>query len=53
MSGYHVNPNNQLDTDGIYNYTYDDEGNRLTRTALSNGYVTEYEWDFRTQQVSA
>ncbi len=49
MSGYHVNPNNQVDTDGIYNYTYDDEGNRLTRTAISNGYVTEYEWDFRNR----
>ncbi|WP_254512292.1 RHS repeat-associated core domain-containing protein [Anatilimnocola floriformis] len=49
MSGYDVDPNNQLASDGIYNYTYDDEGNRLTRTKVSSGHVTEYEWDFRNR----
>ncbi len=49
MSGYDVDPNNQLYSDGTYNYTYDDEGNRLTRTKISNGYVTRYEWDFRNR----
>lgn len=51
MAGYDVDPNNQLYSDGTYNYTYDDEGNRLTGTKVSDGYVTRYEWDFRNRLV--
>jgi RHS repeat-associated protein len=51
MSGYSTTDNNQLTTDGLYNYTYDDEGNRLTRTKISDGYVTRYEWDHRNRLV--
>ncbi|MCI0361774.1 MAG: hypothetical protein L0211_25085, partial [Planctomycetaceae bacterium] len=49
MSGYSTTANNQLTTDGVYNYTYDDEGNRLTRTKISNGKIEEYTWDHRNR----
>ena len=48
VSGYTTGDNNQLTSDGTFNYTYDDEGNRLTRTRISgtaDDYTTEYEWD--------
>ena len=51
MSGYSVASNNRMSSDGTHNYTYDDEGNRLTRTKISNGHVTRYEWDFRNRLV--
>jgi RHS repeat-associated protein len=51
MSGYTTGDNNQLLNDGTYSYTYDDEGNRLTRTNDTTGEVTEYEWDFRNRLV--
>jgi len=49
---YSVDPNNQLASDGTYNYTYDAEGNRLTRTKISNDHVTRYEWDHRNRLVT-
>jgi RHS repeat-associated protein len=49
MSGYATGDNNQLLNDGTYSYTYDDEGNRLTRTNDTTDEVTEYEWDFRNR----
>ena len=48
LTGYTTGDNNQLTSDGTFNYTYDDEGNRLTRTRISgtaDDYTTEYEWD--------
>ncbi len=33
---------NRLQTDGTYDYTYDNEGNTLTRTHIVIGEVTEY-----------
>jgi RHS repeat-associated protein len=35
-----------------YTYTYDDEGNRLTRTETSTGHVESYEWDHRNRLTS-
>ena len=43
---------NRLLSDGTYNYTYDNEGNRLTRTEIVTGELTEYEWDYRNRLVS-
>jgi YD repeat-containing protein len=51
-TGYTTGTNNQMLSDGTYNYTYDDEGNRLTRTNVSTGYVTEYAWDHRNRLVA-
>jgi RHS repeat-associated protein len=47
--GYGTGTNNQLLTDGIYNYQYDDEGNRTKRVEISTGKVTEYVWDYRNR----
>jgi len=39
--------------DGQFAYTYDLEGNRKTRTRLSDGQLTEYFWDHRNQLTKA
>jgi RHS repeat-associated protein len=51
--------NNELTGDGMYTYTYDKEGNRLTRTvttayASDVDYIpyTEYDWDHRNRLTS-
>ncbi|WP_425618761.1 RHS repeat-associated core domain-containing protein [Anatilimnocola sp. NA78] len=52
LLGHSTGDNNQLISDGTYDYTYDDEGNRLTRTDISTGYVTEYAWDHRNRLIA-
>jgi len=49
MSGYSTGDNNRLLSDGTYNYTYDDEGNRLTKTKIATGEKEEYTWDHRNR----
>jgi RHS repeat-associated protein len=44
--------NNQLLSDGVYNYTYDGEGNRTRRVEIGTGKVTEYVWDYRNRLAS-
>ena len=52
-TGYTTGTNNQLTSDGTFNYTYDHQGNRLTRTRISsaqaNDYETTYAWDYRNR----
>jgi RHS repeat-associated protein len=48
-SGYQTGGNNQLLSDGKYNYQYDGEGNRTKRTEIATGKVTEYNWDYRNR----
>jgi len=52
-TGYTTGANNQLTSDGTFNYTYDHQGNRLTRTRISsaqaNDYETTYAWDYRNR----
>ena len=48
-SGYTTGINNQLLSDGIYNYQYDNEGNRTKRTEIATSKVTEYVWDYRNR----
>ena len=50
--GYDTGEDNQLLTDGLYNYSYDGEGNRTSQTEIATGIVTEYEWDYRNRLVS-
>ena len=38
---------NRLLSDGTYTYTYDDEGNRLTK--VKTGEATTYTWDYRNR----
>ena len=49
--GYVTGDNNQLTSDGTYNYEYDNEGNRVKKTEIATGEVTEYEWDYRNRLV--
>ena len=49
MTGYSIGDNNRLLSDGTYNYTYDNEGNRTARENISSGARTEYEWDHRNR----
>ncbi|HVC95125.1 MAG TPA: RHS repeat-associated core domain-containing protein [Pirellulales bacterium] len=52
-TGYTTGTNNQLTSDGTFNYTYDHEGNRVSRTRISsataNDYLTTYTWDYRNR----
>ncbi len=50
-TGYSTGSNNQLLSDGTFNFTYDDEGNRTSRTKIATGEVTEYSWDHRNRLV--
>ena len=50
-AGYVTGGNNQLLRDGVYNYEYDAEGNRVKQTAIATGEVTSYEWDHRNRLV--
>jgi RHS repeat-associated protein len=51
ISGYVTGPNNQLLSDGTYDYDYDNEGNRILRTNIVTGETTEYEWDHRNRLI--
>jgi hypothetical protein len=51
MAGHTVVANNRLSTDGTYNYTYDNEGNMLSRTKISDSTSEEYAWDHRNRLV--
>ena len=50
-SDYLTGPNNQLLSDGEFNYEYDDEGNQVRRTNIETGEVTEFEYDHRNRQT--
>ncbi len=47
--GYATGVGNRLTSDGTYTYTYDAEGNRLTKTRVSDGQVTSYSYDERNR----
>lgn len=47
LPGYVTGPGNRLLSDGTFNYEYDGEGNRITRTEIATGKVTRYEYDHR------
>lgn len=49
MPGYVTGTGNRLLSDGTHNYTYDDEGNTLTKVRISDGERTEYTWDYRNR----
>lgn len=49
---YVTGPNNQLLSDGVFDYTYDNEGNRLTKEEIATGTVTSYTWDHRNRLTS-
>ena len=49
MAGYTTGADNRLTSDGTYTYTYDNEGNVLTKTRISDGQVTSFTWDYRNR----
>ncbi|MFO0905215.1 MAG: RHS repeat-associated core domain-containing protein [Pirellulales bacterium] len=50
--GYVTGPNNQLLSDGEFNYTYDGEGNLIQRTEITTGKIREFGWDYRNRLTS-
>ncbi|NJK69239.1 MAG: hypothetical protein HC941_24395, partial [Microcoleus sp. SU_5_3] len=48
-SGYQTGTNNRLQSDGTFNYVYDDEANLIRRTEIASNKVTEYQWDYRNR----
>jgi RHS repeat-associated protein len=51
-AGYQTGQDNRLLSDGTYSYTYDNEGNRTSRTNIASGEVTQYTWDYRNRLTS-
>ncbi len=50
--GYDRGDHNRLQSDGRFEYRYDNEGNRILRVDAATGAVTEYSWDHRNRLVS-
>ncbi len=48
---YTTGDHNRLTSDGTYTYTYDNEGNVLTKTNISTSQSVEYTWDHRNRLV--
>jgi RHS repeat-associated protein len=49
MTGYTTGAGNRLTSDGTWNYTFDDNGNTLTKTRISDGQKYEFTWDYRNR----
>lgn len=53
---YTTGTNNRMSSDGTFNYTYDAEGNTLTKVRISNDpaddKTVEYTWDHRNRLAS-
>jgi RHS repeat-associated protein len=48
-AGFSVDTGNRVASDGDFDYVYDAEGNRIRRTEIATGNVTEYVWDHRNR----
>lgn len=56
-TGYVTGRGNRLESDGTYNYEYDDEGNTVTRTRISGteadgSTMREFVWDHRNRLIA-
>ncbi|MBX3415528.1 MAG: hypothetical protein KF708_22785 [Pirellulales bacterium] len=51
-TAYQTDSLNRVIDDGTYTYTYDADGNQLTRTHKTSGEFTQYGWDHRNRLVS-
>lgn len=47
-----ITANNQVASDGTFNYSYDREGNLTTKTAIATGATTTYSYDHRNRLMS-
>jgi RHS repeat-associated protein len=52
MEDHEVVANNRLETDGVFNYEYDAEGNQTAKIEIATGSRTEYGWDHRNRLVT-
>jgi RHS repeat-associated protein/uncharacterized repeat protein (TIGR01451 family) len=43
---------NQLQSDGVYDYTYDAEGNLVVRTEIATGNTRNFQWDYRNRLIA-
>jgi RHS repeat-associated protein len=48
-AGYKTGPDNEVLSDGTFNYTYDAEGNLTSQTDIATGAVTLYSYDYRNR----
>src|SRR6516164_9475198 len=48
-TGYSTGTNNQLSSDGTYNYLYDANGNMTKKTTISSGAYVTYTWDYHNR----
>ena len=51
MTGYTTGTGNELTSDGTYDYTYDANGNMITKTDIATGDELNYTYDFRNRLV--
>ncbi|WP_324282067.1 RHS repeat-associated core domain-containing protein [Cyanobacterium aponinum UTEX 3221] len=52
LSGYVTGVNNELLSDGVYNYDYDNEGNLISQISIATGEVRLFEWDYLNRLVA-
>ena len=48
-AGYSTGTDNRLNSDGVFTYTYDFEGNLKTRTRIGTSEVRTFNWDYRNR----
>ena len=52
-TGDTIGTDNEITSDGIYNYTYDNEGNEITKTTISTGDKWTYGYNNANELISA
>jgi RHS repeat-associated protein len=52
-SGYTTAAGNELTGDGTYTYSYDSEGNQVSKTRLSDNEQWTFTWDYRNRMTQA
>jgi RHS repeat-associated protein len=53
MTGWSTGGNNRLTGDGTFTYVYDNEGNLLSKTRLSDSQLWTFTWDYRNRLTQA
>jgi RHS repeat-associated protein len=53
MTGWSTGGNNRLTGDGTFTYAYDNEGNLLSKTRLSDSQQWTFTWDYRNRLTQA
>ena len=48
-TGYTTGTNNEVTSDGTYDYSYDNEGNLIQKTDIATGAYTTYTWDYHNR----